>query len=143
MWLEIIRERRKELGYTIKHIAEEAKLTERTTSRIFSGETDDPYASNLYRIAAVLDLSLDDLLADGHAVVGGKKLEILKAEADSLNAEVERLTAELSLVSAENAVLKDKVVNLTAESDILRLKLEHKEEIISLHNYYINLKQNN
>ena len=141
MWLEIIRERRKELGYTIKHIAEEAKLTERTTSRIFSGETDDPYASNLYRIAAVLDLSLDDLLADGNSVVGSKKLEVLQEETASLNTEVERLTAELSLVNAENAVLKDKVASLTSENDLLRLKLEHKEEIISLHNYYI--KKNN
>jgi transcriptional regulator with XRE-family HTH domain len=141
MWLEIIRERRKELGYTIKHIAEEAKLTERTTSRIFSGETDDPYASNLYRIAAVLDLSLDDLLADGNSVVGSKKLEVLQEETASLNTEVERLAAELSLVNAENAVLKDKVASLTSENDLLRLKLEHKEEIISLHNYYI--KKNN
>lgn len=136
MWLEIIRERRKELGYSIKHVAEEAKLTERTTARIFSGETEEPYASNLYRIAVVLELSLDDLLADGRAVVGSKKLAILKEEKDALTAEVERLTTELALVTAENAVQKDKIVTLTAENDILRLKLEHKEEIIALHNYY-------
>lgn len=136
MWLEIIRERRKELGYSIKHVAEEAKLTERTTARIFSGETEEPYASNLYSIAVVLDLSLDDLLADGRAVVGSKKLAVLKEEKDALTAEVERLTAELALVAAENAVQKDKIVTLTAENDILRLKLEHKEEIIALHNYY-------
>ena len=142
MWLEIIRERRKELGYSIKHIAEEAKLTERTTARIFSGETEDPYASNLYRIAAVLDLSLDDILADGHAVVGSKKFAILQEENSTLTAEVERLTAELALVTAENAIRKDKVVTLTAENDILRLKLEHKEEIIAIHNYYNRMKTN-
>ena len=142
MWLEIIRERRKELGYSIKHIAEEAKLTERTTARIFSGETEDPYASNLYSIAAVLELSLDDLLADGRSVVAGKKLAVLREETDALTAEVERLTAELALIGAENAVLKDKNATLTAENDILRLKLEHKEEIIALHNYYIKMKTN-
>ena len=36
--------------------------------------------------------------------------------------------------------MKDKVVALTAENDVLRLKLEHKEEIIALHNYYIKMK---
>ena len=142
MWLDIIRERRKELGYTIKHIAEEAKLPERTTSRIFSGETGLPYADTLYRIAVVLDLSLDDLLADSKSVVGSKTYATLHDENDKLTAEVEKLTNEIALISAENSVLIDKIGVLTTENDILRLKLEHKEEIISLHNYYIKLKSN-
>lgn len=142
MWLKIIQERRKELNLTIKQVAEQARLTERTTTRIFSGETEDPYSSNLYRIAVVLNLSLDDILADGQAVVCSKNLTVLREEKDALAAEVERLTAELALVNAENAVQKDKIVTLTAENDLLRLKLEHKEEIIALHNYYIKTKSN-
>ena len=137
MWLDIIKERRKELGYTVKHIAQEAKLPERTVSRVFSGETALPYADTLYRIAVVLDLSLDELLADSKAVVGGKNYVVLHEEVDTLAADVEKLNSELALVSAENAVLKDKICVLTAENDILRLKLEHKEEIITLHNYYM------
>lgn len=137
MWLDIIRERRKELGYTIKYISQEAKLPERTTSRIFAGETALPYADTLYRIAVVLDLSLDELLADSKSVVGGKNYIALHEENTALTNEVERLNSELALISAENSVLKDKVGVLTAENDILRLKLEHKEEIISLHNYYM------
>ena len=42
----------------------------------------------------------------------------------------------MQLLQAENAMFKDKVTALTSENDLLRLKLEHKEEIISLHNYY-------
>lgn len=137
MWLDVLKERRKELGYTIKGISEKANLPERTVSRIFSGETEDPYASNLHRIAVVLDLSLDDLLADGGSVVGGKKFAVLKEEVDNLTAEVERLNSELAILTAENSVLKDKVGVLTAENDILRLKLEHKDQLLALHNYYI------
>ena len=148
MWLDIIKERRKELNFTIKHISEAASLPERTVSRIFSGETEDPYATNLHRIAVVLDLSLDDLLADGASVVGGKRFAVIKDELDAateeiskLTAEAERLTSENSLLSAENSMLKDKVGVLTAENDILRLNLEHKDELLSLHNYY-NKKMN-
>ena len=32
---------------------------------------------------------------------------------------------------------KHKVATLTAEIDLLRLKLEHKGELLALHNYYI------
>ena len=44
---------------------------------------------------------------------------------------------------AENAVLKDKVSNLSVENDVLRMKPEHKEEIIFLQNYYNKLKSSN
>ena len=140
MWLDIIKERRKELGYTIKCVATKADLTERTTARVFSGDTPSPSADTLKRIAKALDLSLDYILADGNSVVGGKNYVELQEQNDTLTAEVERLNSELALISAENSVLKDKVGVLTTENDILRLKLEHKEEIISLHNYYIKLK---
>lgn len=137
MWLDRIKERRKELNYTIKYISNEAKLPERTVSRIFSGETPSPCVDTLYSIAVVLGLSLDELLADTNSVVGGKHYADLIEENTALMTEIERLNSELALVSVENSVLKDKVGVLTAENGILNLKLEHTEEIISLHNYYM------
>ena len=142
MWLEIIRERRAELGYSYKYIAVEGKTPERTVTRIFSGETKYPSVDTLYRIANVLGLSLDDILADSKSVVGNKNYIALQEENTNLTNEVERLNAELVLVRAENSVNKDKIGTLSAENEILRLKLEHKEEIIALHNYYINRKPN-
>ena len=140
MWLDRIRERRKELNYTIKYISQEAKQPERTVSRIFAGETLSPSVDTLYGIATVLGLSLDELLADTNSVVGSKHYIDLIQENTEFANEIERLNSELALINAEAAVLKDKVGVLTAENDILRLKLEHKEEIISIHNYYIKMK---
>ena len=140
MWLEIIREKRAELGYSYKYIAEESKTAERTVTRIFSNETKYPSVDTLYRIASVLDLTLDELFADSKSVIGNKNYVALQEENVNLTNEVERLNAELVLVRAENSVNKDKIGTLSAENEILRLKLEHKEEIIALHNYYIKHK---
>ncbi len=129
MWLDNLKELKKEKGMSSKQIAEQTNLPERTVARIFSGDTDNPYVDTLRRIVAVLDGSLDDLFAESKIVVGNKTLITLQSEVDRLN-------AENAMLAAENAMLKDKVGVLTAEGDLLRMKLEHKEEIISLHNYY-------
>lgn len=133
MWLDNLKELKKAKGMSAKQIAEATNLPERTVSRIFSGDTDNPYVDTLYRIVVVLDGSLDDVLADSKTVVGNKNLITLQEDID-------RLGGEVTLLRAENAMLTDKVTTLSAENDLLRLKLEHKEEIISLHNYYNKLK---
>ena len=129
MWLDNLKELKKEKGLSSKQIAEMTSLPERTVVRIFSGDTPNPYVDTLYRIVAVLDGSLDDVLADSKTVVGSKNLITLQSEVD-------RLTAENAMLTAENAVLKDKVGVLSAENDLLSMKLEHKEEIVRLHNRY-------
>ena len=136
MWLENLRELKKEKSVSNKWIAEQTNLPERTVNRIFSGDTDNPYVDTLHRIVSVLGGSLDSILADTKVVVGDSNLITLQSDND-------KLSSEIAMLSAENAMLKDKVVNLTAENDILRMKLEHKEEIISLHNYYNKLNSNN
>lgn len=149
MWLDNLKELRKSTGMSFKQIAEKTNLPERTVARIFSGDTDNPYVDTLHRIVSVLGGSLDCILADSKAVVGNANLSTLQEDIDRLNNEIERLSGEVNrlegettLLSAENSILKDKVNTLSAENELLRIKLEHKEEIISLHNYYNKLKSN-
>ena len=130
MWLDNLKELRKAKGNpTIKKLAEETNLPERTVCRIFSGDTHSPYVDTLHRIVTALGGSLDDILADTKVVVGTENMATLQENADVAK-------AELDLISAENAILKDKVATLTAEIDLLQMTLKHKDEIISLHNYY-------
>lgn len=129
MWLDNIKELKKKTGMSVKQIAEKTNLPERTINRIFSGDTDNPYVDTLHRIVTVLGGSLDDILADTKVVVGDKNLAILQESIDAI-------TAERDLIVAENAILKDKVTNLTNENEMLKMQLMHKEEIIALHNYY-------
>lgn len=135
MWLDNLKELKKSKGMSVKQIADATNLPERTVSRIFSGDTDNPYVDTLHRIVSVLDGSLDNILADTKTVVGDANLITLQNDVDRLNNEVILLQAKLSIA-------EDKVVTLTTENDILRMKLEHKEELLALHNYYIK-KSNN
>jgi hypothetical protein len=87
----------------------------------------------LHRIATVLEVSLDDILADTKVVVGEENLATLQEN-------VGVVTAERDLITAENAILKDKVATLTAENDMLKMQLRHKEELLAVHNYYIKMQ---
>ena len=127
MWLDNLKDLKKQSGMSAKQIAEKTNLPERTVSRIFSGDTENPYMDTLRRIVAVLGGSLDDLFAESKMRLADTNLIALQAEYASLQ--------------AENVTLKDENVALKAELDRLRLTLEHKEEIIALHNYYNKLKQ--
>lgn len=129
MWLDNLKELKAKTKMSSKQIAELTNLPERTVIRIFSGDTDNPYVDTLRRIVAVLGGSLDDIFAESKIVVGNQDLVALQAE-------VEKLKSEAALLNTENVILKDKNNTLSAEIDLLRLKLEHKEEIIALHNYY-------
>ncbi len=129
-YLKIMQDQQVELGYTNKYIAGRVQHSEKTVSRFFSGETKEPDIVLFYEIAAVLDLSVDALCAGYKAPMGSNILTTLQEDVDRLTAEVDRLTSELTFANAENTVLKDKDATLTAERDLLRLKLEHKDEII-------------
>ena len=130
MWLDKLKELRKEQGNPpFKKIAEDTSLPERTIARIFSGDTNNPYVSTLDLIVKALGGSLDEVFSDTKVVVGNEKLATLQEKLDVV-------CAENDILVTENTILKDKISALSAELDLLKRELEHKEEIINLHNYY-------
>ena len=129
MWLDNLKELTAKSGLTIKQIAERAMISEKTIDRTLDGKVKTPYADTLYRWCKAIGVSLDDILADTKVVVGTENLATLQNK-------VEITSAEMDMLTAENKILQDKVVTLTAEVDLLKMQLAHKEEIISIHNYY-------
>lgn len=131
MWNERIIEAKKAQGITPKIMSERTRghLPERTIIRILSGETANPRIDTIIEMGAAVGLSPQELFADTNVVVATETLAEVKETA--VVAE-----AELDILKAENTVLKGEVANLNAEIAILRLKLEHKDEIIALHKYY-------
>ena len=141
-WVENLKEVRKQRGVTNKWIAERSGVPEKSIDRIFQGKTESPKVDTLRPICTALDVSLDEILADTSTFIGSKTTATLQGEVDNLASELERVNAEYNILTAEIAMLKDKNAALTSEINILQLKLEHKEELLVLHNYYIKMKSN-
>ena len=136
MWLDNLKELKKEKGMSAKQIADKTNLPERTINRILSGDTDNPYVDTLHRIVTVLGGSLDDILADTKVVVATESLVEVKENANVVEAERNLISAERDRILLENERLK-------TENEMLKMQLKHKEELLALHNYYNKLKPNN
>ena len=130
MWRERIVEAKKELGVSAKTMSERTMhIPERTITRLLNGETNNPYVDTVLEIGASVGLSPQEIFSESNLVLGDKDLATMQADLDMVN-------AEKDILVTENKILKDKVVALTAELDLLKKELKHKEEIINLHNYY-------
>lgn len=129
MWLDNLKELKKAKGMTAKQIADATKIPESTIKRIFAGDTTDPYVSTIHRIVITLGGSLDHILADTNAVLSTESLVEVKENADVVE-------AERDLIIAENAILKTEVATLTAKIAMLEKDIQHKDELLALHNYY-------
>jgi transcriptional regulator with XRE-family HTH domain len=132
MWLDKLKDLKKQSGMSAKQIAEKANMSERTVTRIINGETYAPGIDKLRDIVYAMGGSLDDILDESDFKLPTPLVESLKNENTTLQNAVNDLTAE-------NVTLKDKIVALEVELDRLHLILEHKEEIISLQKELIGL----
>jgi transcriptional regulator with XRE-family HTH domain len=132
MWLDKLKNLKKQSGMTTKQIADKAKMAERTVTRIINGETYAPGIDKLRDIVYAMGGSLDDILDESDFKLPTPEAQALKTENITLQNAVNDLTDE-------NVRLKDETAALKAELDHLRLTLEHKEEILKLQDEIIRL----
>jgi hypothetical protein len=85
--------------------------------------------------------SMDDILAESDFKMPSPAIASMQREIDQLKAELDAAKLAYEQLKAESAMQNGTIIQLKAENDLLRLKLEHKEEIISLHNYYNKVKK--
>jgi transcriptional regulator with XRE-family HTH domain len=133
MWLDNLKDLKKSTGMSSKQIAEKTGLPERTVARIFSGDTDSPYVDTLHRIVTILGGSLDDILADTKAVVTTESIVELKENVEVVEAERDLILKELDMLRAKTAAQE-------AEIALLRERLQHKEELLAVYNYFTKIR---
>ena len=129
MWLENLQELKKRSGMSGKQIAEQSKLPERTVNRILTGETDHPRVDTVHLIVTALGGSLNDIFADTNVIVATETLVEVKETAEVIEAERNLVLAELEMLRAKTAAQE-------AEISLLKERLQHKEELLAVYNYF-------
>ena len=129
MWNENLKTLKKMTGMSVKQIAEKTNLPERTVSRIFSGDTSNPYMTTLIPIVNALGGSLDEIFADTKVVVGTETMLELQENVETAN-------AEKDLLIADNEILKTKVCALTSELELVKTELMYTKKLLAVHEYY-------
>ena len=133
MWLKNLQELKKRSGMTVKQIAEVTKLPERTVNRILTGETDHPRIDTLYIIVTALGGNLNDIFAATNVVVATETLVEVKENAEVIEAEKDLAVAELEMLRAKTAAQETEIA-------LLKEKLQHKEELLAVYNYFTKIK---
>ena len=133
MWLDNLKELKKNTNLSSKQIAEKTKLPERTVNRILAGETDHPRVDTLHLIVTALGGSLNDIFADTNVVVATESLVEVKGV-------VEVVEAERDLVLAELEMLRAKAAAQETEIQLLKERLQHKDELLAVYNYFTKIK---
>ena len=138
MFRERILEEKKRLNLSVKTMSDTSRLhlPEETISRVLSGKTADPGISTVLDLAETVGLKPYEAFMDATLATEFKAFLELKSRSEETEAERIRIIADNETLKATNAGLVDKI-------RVLEMKLEHKEEIIALHNYYNKLKPNN
>ena len=133
MWLDNLKELKKAKGMTAKQIADVTKIPESTIKRIFAGDTTDPYVTTIHRIVIALGGSLDHVLADTNAVLSPESIVEIKENAEVVEAERDLVLAELEMLRAKTAAQDIEIA-------LLKEKLQHKDELLAVYNYFTKIK---
>jgi hypothetical protein len=132
MWLDRIIEEKEKLGISPKTMSERTggRLPEKTIIRILTRKTETPRIDTIIDLGASVGLTPNEIFADTCAVVAPVSLVDIKEAADVIEAEYE-------IIKAENEILKSKLSAYELEIELLKRELQHKEELLAVHNYYI------
>ena len=143
MWLDNLKELKKQSNMSIKQIVDKTKLPERTVNRILAGETDHPRVDTLHLIVTALGGSLNDIFADTNVVVATEALVEIKETLEEVQETATVIEAERNITKIENERLKIENAKLTTELQLLKMELQHKDELLELHKFYRKLIPNN
>ena len=122
----------KDSKLTQKQLAEKSQVSEKTISRMLTSRDYHATFDIMESVTNVLGISMQELFSETDAVVVSRDT-IFNME------ELQRTEEENKLLSEEISALKERVSELSAEIASLRMKLEHKEGIISVHESYKSL----
>lgn len=130
MWLERIKEAKEAQGISSKDMADRTHTPKETITRILNGKTKNPYITTVLEMGEAVGLSPWELFSETGLVLGSANLKALQEELEAIKAQLELVRIACGIEETKNAAL-------TAEIELLKKELQHKEELLAVHNYYI------
>lgn len=118
IWRQALREHRERAHLSYKEIAERANLSEKTVSRVFTGEAKNPGVDIIRRIIHALGVRWVDIFGESEAVITTENVDAVKSENTALH--------------EENESLKSRIKELESEAMLLRVKFEYEQKINGL-----------
>ena len=119
----------KNSGLTKKKIALESNVSEKTISRMLESRDYHASVDVLESVVPVLGITMQELFCDTDAVVVSREMIDGIEEAKSALEQNKQYADEI-------VALKERIFALTTENISLRTELEHKQEVINLHESY-------
>lgn len=138
MFRERIVEEKKKLGITAKSMSERSRMRtpEETISRVLSGKTADPGVATVLDLGETVGLAPYEIFMDSTLAAEFRAFLELKSKSEETEAERIRIIAE-------NEELKTINTSLSQKIDKLEMQLQHKIELLELHDFYRKLISNN
>ncbi len=138
MFRERIVEEKKKLGITAKSMSERSRMhtPEETISRVLSGKTADPGVATVLDLGETVGLAPYEIFMDSTLAAEFRTFLELKSKSEETEAERIRIIAENEELKRINTALSQKI-------DKLEIELQHKIELLDLHDFYRKLIPNN
>lgn len=135
MYIDRICEEKKRLNMSAKTMSDISRLhlSEETIRRVLSGKTADPGVNTLADISESVGLKLYEIFMDSTTASEFEAFLQLKLKDSASDMERIKITAENEVLKATNAGLVDRI-------RVLEMQLAHKEELLSVYQYFTNKK---
>lgn len=138
MFRERIVEEKKKLGITAKSMSERSRIhtPEETISRVLSGKTADPGVATVLDLGETVGLAPYEIFMDSTLAAEFRAFLELKSKSEETEAERIRIIAENEELKTINTTLSQKI-------EKLEMLLQHKDQLLELHDFYRMLISNN
>ena len=111
-WRIAINELKDKSGMTYKQIADKINESERTVSRVFTGEAKSPGVELVRRIIHAMGGCMSDVFGDSAAYIASQDVLALQLENEELKGACAKLLAENEALKTKNAALTDELLDV-------------------------------
>lgn len=111
-WQTALNELRAKTGMSYKQIADALNVSEKSVSRLFTGEAKKPDFFFVSQVIRKLGGSVSEVLGEGGAYIVSQDIITLQAQYEELKASYEKLLEENETLRTKNAALTDELLDV-------------------------------